>query len=87
MPADALLVYHNAAYPRLKDCRVGTNHHHEVTGDQLHIMALNAAGKQVVSQRPRYYFPACIDSRLAVGRLCWESGQSLALIQILLLVH
>lgn len=63
VPADALLVYHNAAYPRLKDCRTGTTNQHDVVGDQLHIMALNAAGKQVVSQRPRYFSPLALNRK------------------------
>ena len=76
MPADTLLVYHNAAYPRLKDCRLGTANDHLVIGAQSHITALNAAGRQVVSQRPRCltlkpYKPQTLFSLYCIGNtLC-----------------
>ena len=53
VPADTLLVYHNAAFPRLKDCRTGTHNGHEPLGHQTHVMQLNNAGRQVMSNRTR----------------------------------
>lgn len=55
VPADALLVYHNAAFPRLKDCRTNTENAHEPLGHQIHIMQLNQAGKHVLRNRTRWH--------------------------------
>lgn len=53
---DTLLVFHNAAYPRLKDCRTTVENAHSPLGQQMHITQLNAASKFVVGNRTRWHF-------------------------------
>lgn len=50
-----LLVYHNAAYARLKDCHNSTENAHTPIGTLVHIIQLNAAGREVIANRPRWH--------------------------------
>ena len=48
---DALLIYHNAAYPKMIDCANGTDHLQNGAGKRTHFVQLNAAARVMVAKR------------------------------------
>lgn len=52
---DALLIYHNAAFALLADCKNGTHHIQKGLGKRTHLIQLNALARQVVSENPRWH--------------------------------
>ena len=45
---DTLLLYHNAAYPALADCKAGSDHA-QPSGKRTHVIQLNKAATFVIS--------------------------------------
>ena len=62
MGDEALLIYHNAAYPKMIDCANGTDHLQNGAGKRTHFVQLNAAARVMVAKR-------CVQSVIVYDRV------------------